>query len=297
MANNQSTTTQTLEAEVQFWSELIDERFDDNSQQMVTNDARILAFQLRNFLLINDANVKVTITPDGIQYSTYQSEDLIIDSPPISDENETEEITLEDLRNFVATEASTSTQTSQPRYQFRHTTMQPQQLKREDKMIAYAIRYFARESMPGYMPARFKDIIDGLTYHWQQFIACNVGRTQQAINTLYHHYGMGLVLQEYQQDLYRHKIPIKDIKTELRRVLLQVTGDKHASQRYRACIRLAETFEQKPTVLKDLDAYLSITRLAKMDKANYQLFKTEIQDTISQIYFRGAQAFEAEVML
>ena len=108
---------------------------------------------------------------------------------------------------------------------------------------------------------------------------------------------MGLVLQEYQQDLYQRQIPIKDIKAELRRVLQQVTGDKHVSQRYRACIRLAEIFEQKPIILQDLDAYLSITRLSKMDQANFQLFKSEIQKTISQVYFRSAQTFESEVML
>jgi len=166
---------------------------------------------------------------------------------------------MEDLRNFTPTEASSSTTTNEPRYRFRHTSTQSQTLKREDRIVAYAIRYLVRDSMPDYMPAEFEDIIDGLTYHWQQFTAGNVGRSQQAINTLYHHYGMGLVLQEYQQDLYRHRLPIKDIKQELRRVLRQVTGDRHASQRYRACIRLAEVFEQKPTILKDLDAYLSIT--------------------------------------
>jgi hypothetical protein len=289
MANNQSTTAQTLEAEVQFWSELIDEQFDDDLQQSVANDARILAFQLRNFLLINEANVKVTITPNGIQYSKYESESPVIDPmPEIIDEIEAEEIPANDM---IDLEESSSTSTGQTRYQFRYTSTPPQELKREDKRVAYAIRYLAKANMPGYMPAQFGDIIDGLTYHWQQFTASNVGRVQQATNTLYHHYGMGLVLQEYQQNLYHRQLPINSIKSELRRVLRQVTGDKHVSQRYRACIRLVEAFEQKPTVLQDLDVYLSITRLGKMDQANFQLFKTEIQKTINQVYFSQCSNF------
>src|SRR5947209_19612876 len=100
---------------------------------------------------------------------------------------------------------------------------------------------------------------------------------------------MGLVLQEYQQNLYQHQVPIQDIKAELRQVLQQVTGDKHVSQRYRACIRLVAIFEQKPIILHDLDAYLSITRLSKMDQLYFQLFRSAIQQTISQVYFRVAQ--------
>ena len=82
MTNNQSTDVQTLEAEVQFWSELIDEQFDADLQQTVANNARSLAYQLRNFLLITEANLKITITPDGIQYSRYESEYPVIESPP-----------------------------------------------------------------------------------------------------------------------------------------------------------------------------------------------------------------------
>ena len=46
MVINQSTDMQTLESEVQFWSELIDEQFDNNLQQTVANDTWILAYQL-----------------------------------------------------------------------------------------------------------------------------------------------------------------------------------------------------------------------------------------------------------
>jgi len=271
-----------MELDLEIMASVIDEQMEPDVQTKITNEIRMLAFQLRNLIATQNLDIIVKISQIGIRYS--KDESVVTFENQFEIDTSTDEQIIADEQTVI--ESVDQSSSSNSAYQLQPPTT-PITDRKLEKLIN-AIQYWSYHEY--HPPMSLRDdlpVAEALQLQWTSYQQIATGGGPAAQGSLRSHYEIGHTLRRHQQNLLQQNLSRKEAEQQCKALLQNVTHELGYRVRYRASLRLMELFKNHPLVLQYLDPYLSVSYLGQMSRSTYTIYRTTIDDTVTELMFFG----------